>query len=427
MKKNTTLLPYGKGVIELRKTENMTIFEGKGGRPLRNPSQTLKKMLDEPIGTVPLAELARKKKAKNAVIVVSDSTRAVPNKEIVPPIIAALENAGIFSEQILILVGTGTHRPTTHEEKNELFGSEISRKYKIIDHDCCDEKNLLRFENKECDFYVNRRYMESDLKIVTGLIEPHFLAGFSGGRKGVCPGIAGMKTIRYFHSPAVLESPFARPGNLKQNPCHIFATSFAETVGVDFIVNVTINKKKQITGIFCGDMKMAFEAGVERCRTENVAYASREFDIVITTNGGYPLDRDFYQTVKGLVGTLEILKDGGSIICASECSDGLGGPNFRKLLSEMADFDSFMEMISKPNFFHPDQWEVEALIWVLRKAKVKLYSCLPDADSCLARVEPIQDIETGVKESIGQYGEKVCIGVIPDGPYTIVERVCPAA
>lgn len=200
------------------------------------------------------------------------------------------------------------------------------------------------------------------------------MAGFSGGRKAICPGIAGLDTVKHFHSPMVLESKYAKAGILSRNPCHRIANLIAKKAGVDFILNVTLNSKKQITGIFAGDINKAFLKGVKFSERNVSDYVREPLDVVITCGGGYPLDRNFYQTVKGIVGALEVVKRGGTIIIASGCSDGLGSYEFKKLLMEMESPESFMKMICRKNYFCIDQWEVEELIKGLKKVKVKLYT-----------------------------------------------------
>ncbi|MCX7705358.1 MAG: nickel-dependent lactate racemase, partial [bacterium] len=264
-------------------------------------------------------------------------------------------------------------------------------------------------------------YFEADLKIVTGMIEPHFFAGFSGGRKGVCPGIAGMESIKIFHGAEFLEHPNTKPGILENNLCHIFATEFAKKAGVDFLVNVTINKNGEITGIFSGDLEKAFMKGVEFCKKTSTVFSKRKYKIVITTNGGYPLDRDFYQSVKGMVTALDIIEENGIIICASECCDGVGHENFKKLLSEFTTPEMFMKKITQPDYFHDLQWGIQPLVHVLKKARVFLVSGLTEEEAKLCKVVPFKEINQAIQTALKEYGKNTEIAVIPDGPYTIVQ------
>lgn len=411
-------LKYGRSGIELDYPGNFTIFESHDIAGIENSSEKIRHSLRNPIGSQSLPEIVRRKKPEKVCIVISDHTRAVPNKVILPVILDELKNCGLPDKSIFILTGNGTHRNTTTQEKIELVGKEILEKFTIYDHCATDDSMITRIENT--DFYVNKRYYRANLKIVTGMIEPHFFAGFSGGRKGVCPGIAGMKSIKIFHGAKFLEHPNTKPGILKNNLCHIFATQFAKKAGIDFLVNVTINKKGEITGVFSGDFEKAFFKGVEFCRKVNTAFAEKKYSIVITTNGGYPLDRDFYQSVKGMVTALDIIKDNGIIISASECCDGVGNASFRKLLSELKDPDEFIEKIMQPGYFEDLQWGIQPLVHVLKKARVFMVSDLSKNDAKLCKVTPFCDINQAIETALKESGKKTEIAVIPDGPYTIV-------
>ncbi|HOJ31015.1 MAG TPA: nickel-dependent lactate racemase [bacterium] len=412
-------LRYGKKGLPLDFDGNITVFEGKNILPVEKPQEKISQCLKNPVGCKGLAEIVRDKKPGSVCIVISDHTRAVPNKIILPAIINELLLAEVPEKNIFILIGNGTHRPTTTQEKIELVGKEIFEKFPVYDHSATDTSMLVHFPGT--DFYVNKRYVESDLKIVTGMIEPHFFAGFSGGRKGVCPGIAGMESIKIFHGAKFLEDEHTKPGILKNNLCHRFATEFAKKAGVDFLVNVTIDKEGSITGIFSGELESAFEKGVEFCRSMSTAYAEKKYPIVITTNGGYPLDRDFYQSVKGMVTALDIVEEGSIIISASECSDGVGNESFRKLLSELVSPDQFIQTIMQPGYFHDIQWGVQPLVHVLKKAQIYLVSSLPEQDAKLCKTTPFFDINQAIETALCRFGRYADIAVIPDGPYTIVE------
>lgn len=417
------ILPYGKDCVKVVLPDNAEVFEGKGLQPLDCPDEAVKRSFLKPIGSKPLAEIIKSKAGiENICIVVSDHTRAVPNQLILHPLLKEIQKAGIPSKRITVLIAAGMHRPTSRQEKIELLGEEIAGRYRLVDHNARNPEGLVRLKHKGKEFFVNRTYAESDLKILTGLIEPHFMAGFSGGRKSICPGIAGIETIKKFHGPAFLESPFANTGTLDKNPCHRFASEMAEAAGVDFICNVTVNREKKITGVFAGDVKKAHAAGIKHCRKESQFYAEKPFETVITGNGGYPLDRDLYQTVKGLVSAADIVVKGGEIICFAECVDGIGSENFRTLLFGMNNPDEFLNKISVPGFFVPDQWEVEELIKVLKKAKIKIYSGgLKDEEIRKAHMTPVKDIQGAIRDSLKKHGKRASVAAIPDGPYTMVK------
>lgn len=412
-------IDYGKKGLEINVPEKniIKIFEMPKVKPLENPQEVLKEKLKNPIGRNSLKNIARNK--NTCCIVVSDKTRPVPNKIILPPILEILDELKIKTK---ILIATGMHSPTIGDDLEYLLGKEIIKNYEIINHNPYDKSKLVKIDEIDgVEVYINKFYWESELKILTGFIEPHFMAGFSGGRKSICPGIIGIDTIKYFHSPLLLESPYAAVGNLEKNPCHEFALKVAKKSKVDFIVNVTLNSKKEITGIFCGELEKAHLEGVKFCSKCTTVYAEEKADIVITSNGGYPLDRDFYQTVKGLVSSLEVIKDGGTIIIASECIDGIGSKDFKELLFNMKDIDEFIDMIKDKNFFRVDQWEVEELVKVLRKAKIKIYSeNLSDEEIRKCWAEPVRDIDKEIENEIKK-NPNLKISIIPNGPYVIAK------
>ena len=301
---------------------------------LANPCQATAQALREPIACPPLGEIARGR--RNAVIVVSDLTRPVPNALLLPPLLDCLAEAGIAKDDILILVATGLHRGNTEAELAEMLGPEVmAAGCRIENHAARDAQSQvdLGVTARGIPVHVDRRYVEADLKILTGLIEPHLMAGYSGGRKAICPGLCGAKTIMSWHSPAMLEPDEARAGNLYQNPVHEEALAIADLAGgADFIVNVVMNEERQVTGLFAGDMRQAHLAGMELAEKQTKVALDEPVDIVVTTSAGYPLDLTFYQGVKGMIAALPIVKPGGSIIIAQENAEGIGGPEFTELV-----------------------------------------------------------------------------------------------
>ncbi len=413
-------LDYGKSglQVELPDRNLLSIATPKTETGIANPDQAIRQKLLAPTGSLPFAELCRAR--KRACIVVSDKTRPVPNKVLLPPLLEVLDQAGVMTT---ILIACGMHTPTEGADLDALLGPEIVKKREIINHlgEIDSELVSVGRSSEGVEIQINRHYVESDLRILTGFIEPHFMAGFSGGRKAVCPGLAGVSTMQYAHSPDLLESPFASAGVMENNPFHRFALEAARLAGVDFILNVTINRSKEITGVFAGDLDLAHRQGVEFCRKQSQAKLKREADIVVTSNGGFPLDQDLYQTVKGMVCALPAVRQGGTILIASECSRGIGSEDFRKMLVEMKDPDSFIAHISKPGNFRVDQWEVEELVKAMRKAKVKVCTTGVPADELRqCHVEPVESVEKGIAACLAEYGKDATVNVIPSGPYTLV-------
>lgn len=414
-------LLYGKGKKEIELPDSVTVIRKKEMPFLEDGKafEAVLKSLNEPLGAPPLFEIAKMK--DSACVIVSDNTRPVPNKILLPPILEILERAGI--KEIKIIVATGLHHPLDENGLKEILGEEILGRYEIINHDALDFENMTYLGETPVNgfpIYVNSHFLKSDLKILTGLIEPHFMAGYSGGRKSVCPGISSVETVKYMHSPHILESPYATNCIVDKNPFHIEATHVAKKAGVDFIVNVVLNEAKKISAVFAGDLEFAFEKGVEYARKYSEAKIGKKFDLVITTNAGYPLDRNYYQSVKGLVGALNIIKEGGKIIIVTECSDGLGSENFRICLQKLKEFDSYdsyIEYISKMENFVIDQWEVEELVKVLKKAEVYVYSDgLKEDDWEITFAKRIIDLQEQINNFLRNDIE---VAVIPEGPYTI--------
>jgi nickel-dependent lactate racemase len=388
--------------------------------PLADAEAAVEARLARPTGSPPLADLARGR--KDACILVCDITRPVPNATILRPMLRTLEASGIARDQILILVATGLHRPSTDAERVEMLSPEIASSYRVEDHHgtVLEEHTYLGTTDLGVPAWIDSRYVQADLKIATGLIEPHLMAGYSGGRKLICPGIAALETVKLWHGPAFLEHPKADCGFLEGNPVHEENTRIARMAGCDFIVNVTLDSKRQVTSVVAGDMEAAFLEGVRFVETVVKAPIPSEVDVVITSAAGYPLDTTFYQAVKGLTGCLPIVKQGGTIILAASLSEGIGSPEFANLFRDNDSLDGFMTRILGKDYFVMDQWQVEELAKVRRKVKVKIVSdgLSPDVLSSLF-VEPAESVERALCDSLAEYGSGATVAVIPKGPYVL--------
>ena len=388
--------------------------------PLDDPEAAVAAGLEAPIGAEPLREVARGR--KTACILICDITRPVPNELILRPTLRVLQDAGLKAEDILILVATGLHRPSTEAERSEMLGEEIARGFRVEDHrgTVLDEHVFLGTTPKGVPAWIDRRYVEADLKIATGLIEPHLMAGYSGGRKLICPGIAALETVKVWHGPDFLEDPRADCGILEGNPVHEENTRIARMAGCDFIVNVTLDKQRRVTSVVAGDMEAAFLEGVRFMREIVTARVPEAVDVVVTSAAGYPLDTTFYQAIKGLTGALPIVKQGGTIIIAAGLSEGVGSPEFQQLFRENATLEGFMERILGKEYFVLDQWQLEELAKVRRKARVKFVTDgLPAETLAGLFVEPAATVEGAVADSIAEYGPEATLAVIPKGPYVL--------
>lgn len=387
---------------------------------LPNAEAAIAQALQQPIGTPSLAELARGR--RDACIVICDVTRPIPNRLILPPILQTLETNGIPRERILILIATGMHRPNEGAELEEMVGAEIAKNYRIENHhgQQLDEHTYLGTTANGVPAWIDSRYINADLKITTGLIEPHLMAGYSGGRKVVCPGLAALETIKIWHGPKFLEHPMADAGIVNGNPVHEENTLIAKMAGCDFIVNVCLDGERRITWVGAGDMIQAWEAGVRFVEQVVRVPVQEELDVVVTTAAGYPLDATWYQAVKGLNGALPIVKKGGTIILAVALNQGLGGPEFQRLLADNPDLDQFKKRILGGDYFVMDQWQLEEFAKVVAKCKVKVVTDGLSADELRkCHVEPASSVETAVAECLQEYGPNARVGVIPKGPYVL--------
>jgi len=417
-------LAYGHGTVSVDLPEK-NVVKVLGLQPataLPQPVEEVRRKLAEPNCSEPLAGIAAGK--KSACIVICDITRPVPNKIILPPILQTLEEAGIPASEIVILIATGLHRVSTPEEKLEMLGEMILNRYPVADHDARNrnEHDYLGESTRGVPIWIDRRYLTADVKILTGLIEPHFMAGFSGGRKSICPGIAAAETIGVWHSPRFLEHENAKFGCLENNPVHEEQLEIALKSGCDFIVNVVIDHHRNILAVVAGDMEKAHLEGVGIARKFVVDTVEKPVDVVVTSAAGYPLDKTWYQSVKGIVGAVDILKPGGTIILVSACDEGHGSKEFSEMTDHFPTPEAFMEAILADKGFIVDQWQVEELIKALRKGHVKVVSDgLPPEVFRKYYVTPSPSVEQAVAEAVAEYGSETTIAVMPDGPYVLAE------
>jgi nickel-dependent lactate racemase len=417
-------LAYGRSGLEVELPEDRVVrtLSYQETAPLENPELAVRQALLQPTGSVPLAELARGR--KSACVLVCDITRPVPNALILRPLLDTIEAAGVPREKITILIATGLHRPNEGRELVEIVGPYVAENYRVENHHGRDrqEHTYLGESPRGLPIWIDTRYVEADLKIATGLIEPHFMAGFSGGRKLVCPGVAGIETIRPWHSPRFLEHPKADIGSLDGNPVHEENTWVARRAGCDFIVNVVIDDQQRPLKFVAGDMEAAFLEGVDFVRGVVTDSVPEPVDVVVTSSAGYPLDTTYYQSIKGLVAALPIVKPGGTIVIAAGLADGIGSPEFQQGLRDNPDLEAFMQRISRGDYFFMDQWQLEELVKVVRKAQVTYVTdgLSPEAFHGL-HAEHAPSVEHAVADAIARHGAKTTIAVIPKGPYVVAQ------
>lgn len=415
-------LDYGRdGLDVLIPDRNLeAVLTLKPARPVDDGGQAVRDALTRPIGCPPLAALARGR--DTACVVISDITRPVPNREILPPLLGTLEVCGIPREGITILVATGTHRANTQAELREMVGPEILANYRVVNHDARDAEahEYLGETPGSVPIWVDKRFLEADLKISIALIEPHFMAGFSGGRKSVCPGICSMETVKVWHGPRFIGHELSYAGSVDGNPVHEDAMFVARRAGLDFICDVTIDAERNITGVFAGDPEAAWLRGVALVRSVVETELDQPVDAVVTSTAGYPLDLTFYQAVKGMVAAIPAVKEGGTIIVAAECAEGIGGQDFTETLLGLDDLEAFVERTRDPRFFVPDQWQIHELQKAVGKAEILMFTeGIPAAELARLFVTPISSVEDGIRQAIEKHGFRARIIVMPKGPYVI--------
>lgn len=407
----------GKDRIEVELPDSTTVLDPKPAEAVEDPETLVRKVLEHPIGTPPLAEVAKGK--RDACIVISDITRPVPNALILPPMLKTLEEAGVPRDKITILIATGMHRPNLDDELESMVGPEIMKHYNIVNHYCRDDKDNVRVDEIDgAPIEINRRYLDADLKILTGLIEPHMYAGYSGGRKSILPGISSYETMKYMHSFKMIDHPKVANCVLDGNPFHEAGEKVCELVGVDFILNVVINKQRELVGVFAGHYKEAHAAGCEQVSHHAVHELDKPVDLVVTSAGGYPLDATFYQVSKGLIMARGLVKDSGAIVIACECREGLGSHEYCSLIREGRSASEFFEHQSDPAKFVIDQWCLQTTYQALDHA-AKIYVYCPNISK--EELEPmgfikIDDVQATVDELLKQ---SETVAVAPEGPYVV--------
>ncbi len=378
--------------------------------------------LGEPIDSPPLAEIAHGR--RDACVVVSDGTRAVPNPQLLPPLLEVIHRAGVPRERTLILIATGLHEPSTQAQRERLLGPEIARSYRVADHKAQEPAGLVRVGELEggVPLHIDARYARADLKLLTGLIEPHMWAGWSGGRKSILPGIAGVETVRLVHSPAMVDHPRTRPGVLEGNPFHRLALQALELAGADFLVNVTVDRALETTGVFAGDPVSAHARGCAFLERFAVRQLPEPLDFLVTTNGGAPLDCNLYQAAKGITGAADVVRPGGGILVAAACPDGAGSPDYHRVLEAIDAPRPFLERLHRGELFLPDQWCAQEAMRVGLSHRVGLHAQGVGA----AEVERlglhwVDDIGAAVAMALETYGPDARWAVVPDGPWVVLK------
>jgi nickel-dependent lactate racemase len=414
-------LDYGRSTLglSLPDAHPIDLVTKRPTRRLADPGAELRAGLERPIDAPALRELARGR--KDAVIVISDSTRPVPNALLLPPILDALVAGGLPASAVTVQVATGLHRPNTPQELAEMLGTELARSLRIVQHDArdLDAHSHLGETRRGIPIWIDRFFLDSDLRIITGLIEPHLMAGYSGGRKAVCPGLAAVETVRVAHGPAMLEGQIG-PGIIDGNPLHAGLIEVLRRVGVDFLVNVALDRDRKVAGVYCGHPETAHRAGMDFVEDESHVALREPADLVIASAGGHPLDSTFYQAIKGISAASAIVRPGGVILLCASLSEGVGSASFEKLLRECESVEDFELRLADDRFFVIDQWMVQHLCQARRRADIMLFSDgLPVESAAELLVDAVASPQEGIDRALERLGPNARIAVLPQGPYVL--------
>ena len=405
-------------ILTLPHGPHYEVLKARSASPVADVRRALDAALDAPLGCLPLTELAAGK--RSAAISVCDITRPAPNSITLPPLLARLHRAGIAPENVTLCIATGLHRAATDEELRTILGPTIAATYKIVNHDARDLEchRFLGATMQGTPVYIDERFMSADLHITLGFIEQHLMLGFSGGRKLVAPGLAAQETIKVLHSPRFMRESNATEGSICENPLHTELLEIARMVRHDFILDVTLTRTREISGVFAGDPVAAHAAGVEFLQNSSIEYLPEYVDAVITTAAGYPLDLTFYQTIKGVTAVQHILKPGGKILILSECAEGVGSPEFAAMLRAYSGPQAFLDRIEEAPV-EVDQWQLEKLALVARKHSILFYTPgLTSKDMGALGPDCFSSAETAVANLLSGLPENSRVAVIPEGPYT---------
>jgi len=412
-------LRYGEGSLPLDvRSSRVAVLEPTLVEGLPDEAASFRHAVRQPIAARPLREVVGPN--ERLAVAIPDITRPLPSDRLLTWLLEEL--AHVPDRQWTLVNGTGSHRVNTDDELLAMVGPEVKRRLRIVNHSAHEPAGLER-AGRSADghpVFLNREWMRADRRIVLGFIEPHFMAGFSGGYKGVFPALADIDAIMHYHRAEVIGDPRSTWGRLEGNPTQDQIQANGSLVPVDFCINVTLNRRREITGFFCGDVLEAHRAGCRVAKQTAMVACDRAFPIVVTTNSGYPLDQNLYQSVKGMSAAAQIVEPDGMILAAARCNDGFPAHgNFRRLMTEHASPKAVLETIMAPGFSMYDQWEAQLLALILLKARVGLFSEIAADEVRAAHLEPVADVQQRLVDELARRGPDTPVAVLPEGPMTI--------
>ena len=423
-------IPYGNSYIDVRVPDDSLVYRTSCKVPEENSSNLVLRAVKNSIGCKPLSAEIKKAGAKSVVLVVSDITRPIPYAGFLNALLEEIESAGVPGNKILILIATGMHRPSTDAERKHMFGHKVCKRYRIIDHKAERGDELVPVNGTSLagrPIELNRYFVEAEFRIVTGLVEPHFMAGFSGGRKSICPGLCSLETVKMFHGYSFLENASARNGNLVGNLLHNEALSIARQAKVDFCINLLINKEHRLVDAIAGELEVSHEMACKVAGRYACPPVKNECDVVLTSGGGYPLDSTFYQCVKGMVSCLPAVKKEGVVISVGNCYEGIGSLEYQSIMHKYSGrWQEFLKDIKKSDKVVKDQWQFQMQTRTLEHVGAdNLYFVTngltaKDLDHlCVNGMHvPEDQVQEKVQELLDKFvHEGRSLAIIPEGPY----------
>jgi lactate racemase len=414
-------LPFGRRRLTLEAPDTATVLRPAAVAALADEEDAVLRELQRPLAGRPLRD--RVVAGQGVAIVISDITRPVPNQVLLPPILSELHDAGVADRDITIINGTGLHRPNSDAELQEMLGAELVGRYRIVQHVARDRRTLVDVgRSKGVPVELCRAYVDADFRIVTGFVEPHLFAGYSGGVKGVMPGVAGADLVMSNHGAQNLAHPRARWGVTHGNPVWEEMNSVVELCPPHFLVNVTLDSAKQITGVFTGDLAPAHEAAVDQARRQYLVPIAHPYDIVVTTNMGYPADTTLYQSVKGMSVAAEGVREGGAILLVAGCEEGIGSDDYAEGLRQAGSPLALLEHILHTEQPRHDQWQIQCQAMVQGKARVLLHSQLTPDQARSAHLEPLDQPSEALRALVADAqanGREGSVLILPYGQLTV--------
>ncbi len=406
-------------MLDLPEGFQYRVLEARSAQPLPDPAEALAAAMDRPIGAPPIVELAAGR--DSAAISVCDITRPAPNRQVLPPLLDRLERAGIPKDRITILIATGLHRPATETEIHQIVGDDIAATYQVLNHNARNlaEHRMLGTTRSGTPVFVDERFVAAGLHITLGFIEPHLMLGYSGGRKLIAPGLAAEPTIKVLHSPRFMRLPKATEGSIYGNLLHEELLEIARMARHDFIVDVALARDRRIAGVFAGHPELAHRQGVEFVSRVLLEEMDRPADAVLTTSAGYPLDLTFYQAIKGITAAQHVVRPGGRILLMAACTEGSGAPEFSEMLKTSPAAEEFLDRIAGTPVI-VDQWQLEKLALVTRKAEMLYYvPGLPAKYYLSLWGRAFASAPEAVEALLEGLPAGATVAVIPEGPYVL--------